>query len=395
MTGVNISLFFVFISIFIAGVTLMTGIAKLETDTLDREENDYEDEQYEKDRLIYDPEKINIVTREPTIEQLLRRINKEELDLAPDFQRHANVWKNDAKSRLIESIIIRIPLPAFYVDATDEDKWLVVDGIQRLHTLKLFVNDKTLRLSGLEYLTNLEGKTYDQLERRYQRRIEETQVTVYLIEKGTPPEVKYNIFKRINTGGEPLSPQELRHALNPGKAIKLLSKLATSPEFKQVVNLGEKKKMRMDDQEFILGFFAFKLTSYKEYEDGRDLFLTQALAKANNLSESELDKLKNDFLKAMITAFDIFGKNAFRKLSNKAKKQQPLNKSLFEAWSVNLSQLSDDEINSIKARKQDLIDRFIYYVDNDQDFFKSISQAAEKVQCRFSTVEKIIQEVLS
>jgi hypothetical protein len=395
MTGVNISLFFVFISIFIAGVTLMTGIAKLETDTLDREENDYEDEQYEKDRLIYDPEKINIVTREPTIEQLLRRINKEELDLAPDFQRHANVWKNDAKSRLIESIIIRIPLPAFYVDATDEDKWLVVDGIQRLHTLKLFVNDKTLRLSGLEYLINLEGKTYDQLERRYQRRIEETQVTVYLIEKGTPPEVKYNIFKRINTGGEPLSPQELRHALNPGKAIKLLSKLATSPEFKQVVNLGEKKKMRMDDQEFILGFFAFKLTSYKEYEDGRDLFLTQALAKANNLSESELDKLKNDFLKAMITAFDIFGKNAFRKLSNKAKKQQPLNKSLFEAWSVNLSQLSDDEIHSIKARKQDLIDRFIYYVDNDQDFFKSISQAAEKVQCRFSTVEKIIQEVLS
>jgi hypothetical protein len=395
MTGVNISLFFVFISIFIAGVTLMTGIAKLETDTLDREENDYEDEQYEKDRLIYDPEKINIVTREPTIEQLLRRINKEELDLAPDFQRHANVWKNDAKSRLIESIIIRIPLPAFYVDATDEDKWLVVDGIQRLHTLKLFVNDKTLRLSGLEYLINLEGKTYDQLERRYQRRIEETQVTVYLIEKGTPPEVKYNIFKRINTGGEPLSPQELRHALNPGKAIKLLSKLATSPEFKQVVNLGEKKKMRMDDQEFILGFFAFKLTSYKEYEDGRDLFLTQALAKANNLSESELDKLKNDFLKAMITAFDIFGKNAFRKLSNKAKKQQPLNKSLFEAWSVNLSQLSDDEINSIKARKQNLIDRFIYYVDNDQDFFKSISQAAEKVQCRFSTVEKIIQEVLS
>jgi hypothetical protein len=395
MTGVNISLFFVFISIFIAGVTLMTGIAKLETDTLDREENDYEDEQYEKDRLIYDPEKINIVTREPTIEQLLRRINKEELDLAPDFQRHANVWKNDAQSRLIESIIIRIPLPAFYVDATDEDKWLVVDGIQRLYTLKQFVNDKKLKLSGLEYLTNLEGKTYDQLERRYQRRIEETQVTVYLIEKGTPPEVKYNIFKRINTGGEPLSTQELRHALNPGKAIKLLSNLAASPEFNQVVNLGDKKKMRMDDQEFILGFFAFKLTSYKEYQDGRDLFLTQALSKANNLSESELDKLKNDFLKTMITASNIFGTNAFRKLSNKAKKQQPLNKSLFEAWSVNLSQLSDDEINLIKTRKQDLIDRFIYHVDNDQDFFKSISQAAEKVQYRFTTIEKIIRETLS
>jgi hypothetical protein len=375
----------------------MTGLVNLEEDILDREENDYEeDEQYEKDKLIYDPEKINIVTREPTIEQLLRRISKEELDLAPDFQRHANVWKDDAKSRLIESIIIRIPLPAFYVDATDEDKWLVVDGIQRLFTLKQFVNDKKLKLSGLEYLTNLEGKTYDQLERRYQRRIEETQVTVYLIEKGTPPEVKYNIFKRINTGGEPLSPQELRHALNPGKAIKLLSKLAASPEFKQVVNLGDKKKMRMDDQEFILGFFAFKLTSYKECQDNsRDLFLTQALAKANNLSESELNKLEDNFKKVMNLAFDIFGDKAFRKLSSKAKKQQPLNKSLFEAWSVNLSQLTDEEINLIKVRKQDIINRFIHYVDNDRDFFKSISQAAEKIQYRFSTIEKIIQEVLS
>jgi hypothetical protein len=149
------------------GVTSMTELVDFEEEILEEEDN-YEDAQYEKDKLIYDPEKINIVTREPTIEQLLRRINKEELDLAPDFQRHANVWKDDAKSRLIESIIIRIPLPAFYVDATDEDKWLVVDGIQRLFTLKQFVNDKKLKLSGLEYLTNLEGKTYDELERRYQ-----------------------------------------------------------------------------------------------------------------------------------------------------------------------------------------------------------------------------------
>ena len=78
------------------------------------QEEDNDDEPYETDRLIYDPEKINIFTKEPTIEQLLRRIDEEALDLAPDFQRHANIWKDDAKSRLIESILIRIPLPAFY-----------------------------------------------------------------------------------------------------------------------------------------------------------------------------------------------------------------------------------------------------------------------------------------
>jgi hypothetical protein len=368
-----------------------------EEDTLDKEENDDDEyDHYEKDKLIYDPEKINIVTREPTIEQLLRRINKEELDLAPDFQRHANVWKDDAKSRLIESIIIRIPLPAFYIDATDEDKWLVVDGIQRLFTLKQFVNDKKLKLSGLEYLTNLEGKTYDELERRYQRRIEETQVTVYLIEKGTPSEVKYNIFKRINTGGKPLSNQELRHALNPGKGTKFLNKLAQLQEFEKVTNLSKTRKIRMDDREFILGFLAFKLTNYKNYKNTtRDSFLSQALSIMNTLSDQELNVLEDSFRKAMIVAFDIFGENAFRKIFEHQKKKQPINKALFESWSVNISNLTDDQIEILKKHKKGLIEKFMNYADNDENFLQSISQAAEKVEYRFSTIEKIIQEVVS
>ncbi len=366
-------------------------------DILDEEEHD--EEQYEKNNFQYDPDKINIATREPTIEQLLRRINEEALDLAPDFQRQANIWKDDVKSRLIESILIRIPLPAFYIDAADEDKWLVVDGLQRLSALKHFVSDKSdkrLKLGGLEYLTELEGKTYDELERRYQRRIEETQVTVYLIQKGTPLEVKYNIFKRINTGGTPLSNQEIRHALNPGKGAKFLAKLADSQEFKQVVKLSESKKKRMDDREFVLGFLAFKLTSYQDYQDGnRDSFLSEALFKTNQLNEEELSDIEGSFKKAMIAAFEIFDDKAFRKISEKNKRKKPLNKSLFDAWSVNLSYLTDDEIKVLKNKKQKLIDIFINYVDTDQEFLSSISQAANKLKYRFSTIEKIIQEVLS
>ncbi|NEP55732.1 MAG: DUF262 domain-containing protein [Symploca sp. SIO2G7] len=375
----------------------MTKLNNHNPDLLDEDDND--EEQYEKNHFQYDPEKINITTREPTIEQLLRRINEEALDLAPDFQRQANIWKDDVKSRLIESILIRIPLPAFYIDATDEEKWLVVDGLQRLSALKHFVSDKSdkrLRLSGLEYLTGLEGKTYDELERRYQRRIEETQVTVYLIEKGTPFEVKYNIFRRINTGGVRLSSQELRHALNPGKGTKFLAKLAASQEFQQVVQLSESKKKRMDDREFILGFLAFRLTSYQDYPEGnRDLFLSEALFKANKLHEEALSAIESNFQKAMIAALEVFGDQAFRKVSQKSKRKQPLNKSLFEAWSVNLSNLTEDEIKILKRKKQKIIDIFINYVDKDKEFLASISQAANKVKYRFSTIEKIIQEVLS
>jgi Protein of unknown function DUF262 len=360
------------------------------------QEEDNGDELYETDKLIYDPDEINIFTREPTIEQLLRRINEEALDLAPDFQRHANIWKDDAKSRLIESILIRIPLPAFYIDATDEDKWLVVDGLQRLSALKQFMSDKTLKLCGLEYLLNLEDKTYDEIERRYQRRIEETQVTVYLIEKGTPPEVKYNIFKRINTGGLPMSPQELRHALNPGKATKFLAKLAISTEFQQVTKLSKLRKMRMDDREFILGFLAFTLTSYKDYQsEKRNLFLSKALSKINNMSEAELKVIENNFMKAMVAAWKIFGKNAFRKISQHQTKMFPINKALFEVWSVNLSLLSDEQLDILKQQKEQLIEKFRNYVDTDRDFLTSISQAAEKIEYRFMIIEQIIQEVLT
>jgi Protein of unknown function DUF262 len=402
MTGVNISLFFVFISIFIAGVTLMTGIAKLETDTLDREENDYEDEQYEKDRLIYDPEKINIVTREPTIEQLLRRISNEELDLAPEFQRHAGLWNRGAKSRLIESIIIRIPLPAFYIDATNDDKWFVVDGLQRLHTLKLFVNDKTLKLSGLEYLTNLEGKAYDQLERRYQRRIQETQVTVYTIEEGTPVEVKYNIFKRINTGGVPLNTQEIRNALNPGKAILLLAEMANSPEFKKLVNLSEDRIKRMYDRELVLNFIAFKLTSYEEYKHNLDGWLDETLKIVNKISdEQSIEKIKNDFNKAVKLLIELFGLYVFRlepriKHQNGPQKNKSINKALFVVWSVIISGLEDCEIEKLKQNKTILKTKYEELIKEDNDFIISGQEAwyANRVRYRFEKTKKSIQGIL-
>ncbi|HLP87956.1 MAG TPA: DUF262 domain-containing protein [Nostocaceae cyanobacterium] len=357
---------------------------------LDAESTD----EFEQENFIYDPYKINIDTKEPTIELLLKRINEQALDLAPDFQRHANIWKEEAQSRLIESIIIHIPIPAFYIDATNEDKWLVVDGLQRLFALKSFMIDKKLKLSGLEYLKDLEGKTFDEIDRRYQRRLEETQLTVYLIKKGTPPEIKYNIFKRINTGGLALSPQELRHALNPGKGTKFLTKLAASKEFKDVVKLGNTRKMRMDDREFILGYLAFILTPYQEYADNRNIFLTKALLKTNKLSESDLDDIENNFKRTMLAALNIFGKDAFRKISNSKKKPFPVNKALFEAWAVNLSKLNDEQIQILIDRKQKLINIFKSKVENDQVFLKSISQAITKVKYRFSVVEKIIQEVL-
>lgn len=360
---------------------------------IDPDFDDLEDEDLTPDRLLYNPEKINIATKEPTIEQLLRRVGEDALDLAPDFQRHANLWKDENKSRLIESIMIRIPIPAFYIDGSNEDRWLVVDGLQRLSALKQFILDKTLRLTGLEYLTSLEGKVYDEIDRRYQRRLEETQLTVYIIEKGTPPEVKFNIFKRINTGGLSLSPQELRHALNPGRSGHFLTELASSNEFKEIVKLTDAKIMRMVDREFVLGFLAFSMTSDRSYPSkGRNLFLIQAMVSINNFSEQEFDDTRAKFKRALIANQKIFDKNAFRK-TLKARKT-PINQSLFESWMTIISNLADDEIELLVGQKRKLIELFSNRMETDPKFSKSISQVADLVEYRFETIDEIVKEVL-
>ncbi len=345
----------------------------------------------------FNPALIRVETRPLTINLLLSRIQNNELDLSPGFQRKGGIWTEGAQSRLIESILIRIPLPAFYFDAMDDNKWLVVDGLQRLTTLNRFVLEQNLKLCEMEFLRDLHGLTFSELPRPYQRRIMETQVTVYLIERGTPNEVKFNIFKRINTGGLPLSAQEIRHALNQGKATDLLARLAQSQEFMKAIHDGIRDD-RMADRECVLRFLAFTITPYSSYKSREfDSFLNDCMASINKMPEQELRKLEYRFLRAMNAANNIFGSDAFRKRYRLEAPRYPINKALFESWSVNLSQLSDEEINLLATRKDELISAFVVLM-NDRDFDRAISLGTgdiKKLNLRFSEIHRIIEEVLS
>ncbi|RLC06288.1 MAG: DUF262 domain-containing protein, partial [Deltaproteobacteria bacterium] len=341
------------------------------TDEMDR---GVEPEDEDSDELIaspFSPGSIRISTSVLSIGQLLGRIKAGEIDLAPDFQREF-VWKDGVQSRLIESMLIRFPLPAFYMDATDDDKWLVIDGLQRLSTAKRFVLENNLRLRDLEYLGDeLNGKTHKELPRSLQRRIDETQVTVYKIEKGTPSEVRYNLFKRINTGGLPLSPQEIRHALYPGQANRFLAELADSKEFKKATNYSIRDR-RMADREMTLRFLAFSITPYTEYKTNLVIFLNEHMLKLNKMSSDELEQWKTRFLRAMTAAYDICDKWAFRKVFSKSGQFSRVSKPLFEAWSVNLEKLTDAQIGSLMKRRGQVQDEFIAIM-RKRYFYNAIS----------------------
>jgi len=353
-------------------------------------------------REPFDPEKIDVVTRTPTVDLLLSRIRTQRIDLQPDFQRHAGIWTARAKSRLIESLLLRIPLPTLYAAEAQDESWAIVDGIQRLTTITEFVEPavigtQPLRLIDLEYLDKCEGMLFGDLPGRLQTRLREAELVVHLIRLGTPEAVKFNIFARINTGGLPLSAQELRHALIPGEARQYLKVWAKSPEFLQAT-AGSIRSDRMADREMVLRFAAFRLTAPGAYANQDfDHFLRDAMKRLNQLPPAQVQRLERELKSAMATASEVFGTHAFRKRNPDGKGGRfPINKALFEAVSVNLAVLPEPQRQLLVQRRRRLEKMFLELM-KDASFQIAISQGTgdvAKVKRRFQRVRALFAGVV-
>ncbi len=338
----------------------------------------------------FDPSKIKVRTVQILVDQLVARIGYREIDLAPDFQRMRGIWKPVNKSRLIESLLLRIPIPVFYVAADADDNWEVVDGVQRMSTMCDYVTGK-FPLTGLEYRIEFNGRHFGQLPRVMQRRIRETQLVVNVIEPGTPPEVMFNIFSRINTGGMKLNAQEIRHALHPGPVRDFLRTLAESDAFTAATN-GSIKPDRMIDRECVLRFLAFHIEQWEQYRSrSLDGYLAGIMKRINAMAPGERDVLAADFERAMRAAQRIFGRKAFRNVSNERAR---INKSLFEAWGVQLARCSPRDIDQLVGQREKIVERF-EAVLRDPEFDKAISQATatpQRIKKRFTAVRDLVQE---
>lgn len=143
---------------------------------------------------------------------MVDRLENDEVNMNTDFQRSGDLWSDGQQSRLIESLLLGLPLPAFYFDTSD-NRWGIIDGLQRCCSIYNFCVAKTLKLQDLDYLKGLEKQGFDDLERTLKRSILTRPITVNLLEKGAPRQVRYILFKRLNTGGLELKPQEIRNAI--------------------------------------------------------------------------------------------------------------------------------------------------------------------------------------
>ena len=346
----------------------------------------------------FNPNEIDVDISTVNLGSLIDQLENDEIDLQPDFQRVTDVWDNVKKSRLIESILLGLPLPSFYFSEDPvSQKLSIIDGVQRICAIRDFVLEKEnpLKLEGLQFLKNFDGFTFSQLARPEVKRIKSLKITMNTLRKGTPLDVKYIIFQRVNTAGVPLTPQEMRHALNQGPAAIFIKELADMESFKKATNYSVESK-RMQDRDFVNRFIAFFI-GYQDYMGDLDMFLNDKMGELNKMTSEQRDDIRVSFDKAMKCCYEIFKKDTFRKRYKQEDRRKPISKSVYDTLSVNIAWLSDEErkllLKNTEAFKAGMIRLF-----NDKKFDFSITTGTGKkynVEQRFTMVKSLIKEIIS
>lgn len=310
---------------------------------------------------IYPDVNIKISRDQYSIFETREMVKIGDIDIDPDFQRHF-VWKKIQKNELIESVLMGVPLPTFYIFEQKDGKKQVIDGRQRLTTLHDFLDNKFC-LKDLKILKDFNNKRFEDFEERYKSKFKRFQLSMVIIEPPTPSQVKYDIFNRVNKGGTILNNQEMRNALFHGKSTDLLLELTQSDFFKKAISNGVSSK-RMKDQYIVLRFIAFYLlyTHKFQYDYTGDInfYLDEVMEFLNKKADIELiNHIKNVFYFVMKNACLFPNKDCFRYKSNNFR-PRPINMILFEtisyifATKYNNNFKEENLINKINELKEKL-----------------------------------------
>ncbi len=322
-----------------------------------------------------------------TVHDVIRRIDQSAYVMDPDFQRDF-IWPEDKQSKLIESIIMRIPLPVFYVAEDDRGHMVVVDGLQRLSTFHRFVKGE-LKLD-LPDRAELNGQRFSSLPFKIQNRVEDCNLIFYIIDSKVPERARLDIFERVN-GGVPLTRQQMRNSLYMGVGTRFLKNEAQTDIFLRATGDSLNPKT-MRDREFVNRFCAFQLLSSDVYRGDMDQFLADCLRRMNQMDDTQLSTVSHQFRRSLANNIILFGRFAFRKHRPGQERRSVLNASFWDVMSTELSGYDENIVRSMA----DSIRNSIYRLLDDEDFIVAITYGpndARKVKTRFAMTRKAIREV--
>jgi hypothetical protein len=348
---------------------------------------------------------VKTQSMEYDLETLVKKINKGIIKLNPDYQRNHR-WKDNTSSKLIESLILNIPIPTIYMSQdidVDEDveddipRYSVIDGQQRLTAITNYMSNKLILIE-LEVLEDLNGCYYKDLPPFLIRRLEERTIKCLRIDSTVDPQVKYDIFERLNSGSVELTAQELRNAIYRGKFNNMIKELATDEKFRALLNIDEKdtdennKVKKMEDVELVLRFFVLDNDNYYNLKKGFKKFLSDEMEKFNDYTEEQLSIMKDRFKKTMKIIYNSFGNLAFAKYKYENRnyvKMSNFNAAVYDALSIAVVMTIDldGKIEQLK------IDKF-KALFSDNTFFESVSGSVndkKKVETRIEKAKEIFR----
>lgn len=209
----------------------------------------------------------------------------------PDFQRRY-VWTNILASRLVESILLNVPVPPCYLSQNDDFELDVIDGQQRLFSIYRFMENQ-FPLTGLEVLTELNGLRFHEIPPKLQRQLKTHTLRCVLITNESHPEIKFDVFERLNTNTVPLNAQELRNCIYRGSLNSYLQEAVTYAPWLSILGRKTRDK-RMRDEELVLRFLAFNIHGVNSYRTPQKHWLNDAAKDGRTYTKkriSELDQI--------------------------------------------------------------------------------------------------------
>lgn len=332
-----------------------------------------------------------------SISDVVRMIEDEDIILDPEYQRNY-VWDTKKASLLIESILLNVPIPVVYVAEDEDSRWTVVDGLQRLNTLRRFFSNE-FRLRGLEVLQELNGMQYSTLNPKAGRILRSGILRIILIFKESHPEIKYDIFMRLNRGAIKLNEQELRNCLYRGALNTLLKDLRSNRRLLTILNLTAPHK-RMDDAELILRYFALS-DSYDGSTGKLRGFLGKMKPALNKFmtdnrkaDERRIGELQDRFNSTIEKVYSVFGNRAFRRINRDGSYDRQLNRAIMDVVMVSFEHYAADRLVERKDAIHDLLREL---PTQDFGFMEAISIATSdrpRIEYRLAKWHAALNEIL-
>lgn len=314
--------------------------------------------------------RISLEKSDRSLWEFRRWHDDNELVLDPEWQRNY-VWSNPQASKLIESFLLNIPVPVVYLSRTQDQRYEVIDGLQRLTSVFNFFADK-YKLIGLNIRRELNGKRFSDLDEASQRTLKNATLRSFELSSSTDPDIHFIVFERLNTGGTKLNDTEIRNCIYKGTTNTLIKALSSNTHFVKCVNQSTLQK-RMNDRALVLRFMAFYERTHHKCTHGLKKFLNDFLETYRNPPEKKLTEFRNVFDKCMKASFTVFGDMGFR-LRNDPKKgshssewSTKINASVFQCISTSFSPYSLGQITGMADRIHeeyiDLITRDDRWID--------------------------------